>query len=153
MSLNIPTTCQSPVMGRMFSSVIMGRISMIKTAGLLEGINSWFSTCTLPRGPHHPWLETILQKQVNFNWDAELSNKWIWKPVYVDQQIKLTWYFIFKNSRKNACFVVLYNNLLLTDWKMFLRLCSWKISCPHWNNSCIPVACKVQFDFSMFWSQ
>lgn len=41
---------------------------------------------------------------------------------YVDQQIKLTRYFILKkNSRKNAYFVVLYNNLLLTDCKMFFK--------------------------------
>lgn len=46
---NSPTICP-PVKGRMFSPVIMSQISMIKTTGLLRGINSWFSTCTLPRG-------------------------------------------------------------------------------------------------------
>jgi hypothetical protein len=50
MSFSSPTICQSPVKGRRFSSIIMGQISMIKTSGLLRGINSWLSTCTLPCG-------------------------------------------------------------------------------------------------------
>lgn len=42
---------------------------------------------------------------------------------YIDHQIKLTQYFNKKQIQgKNTSFVVLYSNLLLTDYKIILRL-------------------------------